>query len=83
METRTALAEWRTSKLCVWTGTQAPFGYHRELARTFRLADRDGRGAGFGGGFGGNARRRRPSKRRDSARRPAARLGALDAGRFT
>lgn len=55
METRTALAEWQDGKLTVWTGTQAPFGYHRELARTFRLADGDVRVAvpDFGGGFGG------------------------------
>ncbi|MCZ7637387.1 MAG: molybdopterin-dependent oxidoreductase [Verrucomicrobia bacterium] len=55
METRTALAEWQDGKLTVWTGTQAPFGYHRELARTFRLAEEDVRVLvpDFGGGFGG------------------------------
>ena len=26
-----------TDKLTVWTGTQNPFGYHRDLARAFRL----------------------------------------------
>lgn len=55
METHTALAEWSEGKLTVWTGTQNPFGYHRELARTFRLADENVRVIvpDFGGGFGG------------------------------
>jgi isoquinoline 1-oxidoreductase len=55
METRTALAEWQDGQLTVWTGTQAPFGYHRELVRTFRLAEGDVRVVvpDFGGGFGG------------------------------
>jgi len=55
METRTALAEWNDGKLTVWTGTQAPFGYHSELARTFRLPNENVRVIvpDFGGGFGG------------------------------
>lgn len=55
METRTALAEWADGKLTVWTGTQNPFGYHRELTRTFRLANEAVRVVvpDFGGGFGG------------------------------
>jgi isoquinoline 1-oxidoreductase len=61
LETRSALAEWNESKLTVWTGTQSPFGYHGELARTFRLADEQVRvivpdiGAGFGGKHTGEA----------------------------
>jgi isoquinoline 1-oxidoreductase len=55
METRTALAEWQDGKLTVWTGTQAPFGYHGELTRTFRLPAENVRVIvpDFGGGFGG------------------------------
>jgi isoquinoline 1-oxidoreductase len=55
METRTALAEWSDGKLAVWTGTQNPFGYHGELARTFRLSNENVRVIvpDFGGGFGG------------------------------
>ncbi|WCJ60407.1 molybdopterin-dependent oxidoreductase [Fontisphaera persica] len=55
METRTALAEWQDGKLTVWTGTQAPFGYHGDLARTFRLPTENVRVIvpDFGGGFGG------------------------------
>ncbi len=55
METRTALAEWADGQLTVWTGTQNPFGYHGELARTFRLANEKVRVIvpDFGGGFGG------------------------------
>jgi isoquinoline 1-oxidoreductase subunit beta len=55
LETRTALAEWDQGKLTVWTGTQAPFGYHGELARAFRLRNEDVRVIvpDFGGGFGG------------------------------
>jgi len=61
METRTALAEWLDGKLTVWTGTQNPFGYHSELARTFRLANDNVRvivpdfGCGFGGKHTGEA----------------------------
>lgn len=39
LETRVALAEWSDGKLTVWTGTQNPFGYHRELAGAFHLAN--------------------------------------------
>jgi isoquinoline 1-oxidoreductase len=55
METRTALAEWVDGKLTVWTGTQNPFGYHGELARTFRLENENVRVIvpDFGCGFGG------------------------------
>jgi isoquinoline 1-oxidoreductase subunit beta len=55
METRVALAEWNEGKLTVWTGTQAPFGYHSELVRTFRLPNESVRVIvpDFGGGFGG------------------------------
>lgn len=55
METRTALAEWEDGKLTVWTGTQAAFRYHEELARTFRLSRENVRVIvpDFGGGFGG------------------------------
>ena len=55
METRTALAEWADGKLTVWTGTQNPFGYHRELAGAFRLPRERVRVVvpDFGGGFGG------------------------------
>ena len=55
METRVALAEWNEGELTVWTGTQAPFGYHNELVRTFRLPNEEVRVIvpDFGGGFGG------------------------------
>jgi CO/xanthine dehydrogenase Mo-binding subunit len=61
METRTALADWQDGKLTVWTGTQNPFGYHGELARTFHLANENVRvivpdfGCGFGGKHTGEA----------------------------
>jgi isoquinoline 1-oxidoreductase len=55
MEPRVALAEWTDGKLTVWTGTQSPFGYHGELARTFHLPNDRVRVIvpDFGGGFGG------------------------------
>ncbi len=55
METRAAVAEWNDGHLTVWTGTQNPFGYHSELARTFRLANDKVRVIvpDTGGGFGG------------------------------
>ena len=55
LEPRVAVAEWNDGKLTVWTGTQAPFGYHSELARTFRLANDQVRVIvpDFGSGFGG------------------------------
>src|SRR5438477_8991909 len=55
METRVALAEWAEGKLTVWTGTQNPFGYQGELARTFHLSNEKVRAIvpDFGCGFGG------------------------------
>jgi len=55
LEPRAALAEWSDGKLTVWTGTQNPFGYHRELAGAFGLANDQVRVVvpDFGGGFGG------------------------------
>ena len=55
MEPRAAVAEWQDGKLTVWTGTQAPFGYHGELARTFHLSNDQVRVIvpDFGSGFGG------------------------------
>jgi isoquinoline 1-oxidoreductase len=55
METRVALAEWSEGKLTVWTGTQNPFGYQGELARTFHVSSDSVRVSvpDFGGGFGG------------------------------
>jgi isoquinoline 1-oxidoreductase len=61
METRTALAEWQDGKLTVWTGTQSPFGYLRELTQAFRLSGEQVRvivpdfGCGFGGKHTGEA----------------------------
>lgn len=61
METRVALAEWADGKLTVWTGTQNPFGYHRELAGAFGLGNDQVRvivpdfGCGFGGKHTGEA----------------------------
>jgi isoquinoline 1-oxidoreductase subunit beta len=61
LEARVAVAEWTDGKLTVWTGTQAPFGYHGELARAFRLANDQVRvivpdfGSGFGGKHTGEA----------------------------
>jgi isoquinoline 1-oxidoreductase len=55
LEPRVAVAEWQDGKLTVWTGTQNPFGYHGELARTFRLSNDQVRVVvpDFGSGFGG------------------------------
>ena len=55
METRAAVAEWREGHLTVWTGTQNPFGYAGELARTFRIPADQVRVIvpDTGGGFGG------------------------------
>lgn len=55
LEPRVAVAEWQDGKLTVWTGSQAPFGCHGELVRTFRLDDKQVRVIvpDFGGGFGG------------------------------
>jgi isoquinoline 1-oxidoreductase len=55
METRVALAEWTDGKLTVWTGTQNPFGYQRELAQALHVPNESVRVIvpDFGGGFGG------------------------------
>jgi isoquinoline 1-oxidoreductase len=55
METRVALAEWAEGKLTVWTGTQNPFGYQRELAQALHVPSESVRVIvpDFGGGFGG------------------------------
>jgi isoquinoline 1-oxidoreductase len=61
LETRAAVAEWTDGKLTVWAGTQNPFGYHAELARTFGLSSDQVRvivpdfGSGFGGKHTGEA----------------------------
>ncbi len=61
LEPRTALAEWKDGKLTIWTGTQNPFGYHRELTGAFRLSNDQVRvivpdfGSGFGGKHSGEA----------------------------
>ena len=55
MEPRAAVAEWNDGNLIVWTGTQAPFGVHSQLARTFGIDSNRVRvimpdmGSGFGG----------------------------------
>ncbi len=61
LEPRVALAEWKDGGLTVWTGTQNPFGYHRELAGAFQLQNEQVRvivpdfGSGFGGKHSGEA----------------------------
>jgi len=61
METRAAVAEWNDDRLTVWSGTQAPFRYHDELQRAFRIPrDRvrvitPDTGGGFGGKHSGEA----------------------------
>jgi isoquinoline 1-oxidoreductase len=61
LETRVALAEWAGEKLTVWTGTQNPFGYQGELARTLHAPSANVRvivpdfGCGFGGKHTGEA----------------------------
>ncbi len=61
METRTALALWQDGSLTVWTGTQNPFGHHRELTGAFDLPNDKVRvivpdfGCGFGGKHTGEA----------------------------
>jgi len=37
LEPRAAVAEWKDSKLTVWTGTQRPFGVREELSEAFRI----------------------------------------------
>jgi CO/xanthine dehydrogenase Mo-binding subunit len=55
MEPRAAVAEWNDGTLTVWTGTQAPFGVHSQLARTFGIDSSRVRVImpDMGGGFGG------------------------------
>lgn len=55
LEPRAAVAEWADEKLCVWTGTQNPFGVRGELMRAFQLSDAQVRVVvpDFGAGFGG------------------------------
>jgi isoquinoline 1-oxidoreductase len=38
LEPRAAVAEWNDGKLTVWTGTQTPFRFRSDLARTFNVA---------------------------------------------
>ena len=55
METRAALAAWEEGKLTVWTGTQNPFGYVREVAGALKVSPDRVRIVvpDFGGGLGG------------------------------
>ncbi len=55
LEPRVALAHWEDDRLTVWTGTQNPFGYLREVAGAFRLTSDRVRIVvpDFGSGFGG------------------------------
>jgi len=55
LEPRVALAEWDGDRVTVWTGTQNPFGYQREVAAAFRLPSDRVRiiVPDFGSGFGG------------------------------
>ncbi len=61
LEPRAAVAEWNEGKLTVWAGTQNPFGYHGELARSLGLSSENVRvivpdfGSGFGGKHSGEA----------------------------
>jgi isoquinoline 1-oxidoreductase len=38
LEPRAAVAEWNDGKLTVWVGTQTPFRFRSDLARTFNVA---------------------------------------------
>jgi isoquinoline 1-oxidoreductase len=38
LEPRAAVAEWNDGKLTVWAGTQTPFRFRSDLARTFNVA---------------------------------------------
>jgi isoquinoline 1-oxidoreductase len=38
LEPRAAVAEWNDGKLTVWVGTQTPFRFRSDLARTFNIA---------------------------------------------
>ncbi len=55
LEPRAAVAEWKGSKLTVWTGTQRPFGVRSELAEAFHLPEESVRvlvpdtGSAYGG----------------------------------
>jgi isoquinoline 1-oxidoreductase len=59
LETHVALAEWKGSRLTVWSGTQQPFGVRGELAEALGVPEADVRvivpdtGGGFGGKHGG------------------------------
>jgi isoquinoline 1-oxidoreductase len=61
LETRAAVAEWKESKLTVWTGSQRPFGIREELTRAFGLpVDRvrvivPDTGSAYGGKHAGDA----------------------------
>ena len=55
LEPRAAVAEWKSGKLTVWTGTQRPFGVRDELMAAFHLPAEKVRviqpdmGSGYGG----------------------------------
>ena len=55
MEPRAAVAEWNDGNLTVWTGSQAPFGVHSQLAQAFGIDSAKVRVImpDMGGGFGG------------------------------
>jgi isoquinoline 1-oxidoreductase len=55
MEPRAAVAEWNDGKVTVWTGSQAPFGVHSQLAQAFGIDSAKVRVImpDMGGGFGG------------------------------
>jgi nicotinate dehydrogenase subunit B len=61
LETRAALAEWKSDKLTVWTGTQRPFAVRDELAEAFRISPNNVRvlvpdtGSAYGGKHAGDA----------------------------
>lgn len=61
LETRAAVAEWRSGKVAAWTGTQRPFAVRDELMQAFRLGESDVRvivpdtGGAFGGKHTGEA----------------------------
>jgi CO/xanthine dehydrogenase Mo-binding subunit len=61
LEPRAAVAEWKGSKLTVWTGTQRPFGVRSELAQAFHISEDDIRvimpdtGSAYGGKHTGEA----------------------------
>jgi isoquinoline 1-oxidoreductase len=55
LEPRVALAEWDGDRVTIWTGTQNPFGYQREVAGALRIPSDRVRIVvpDFGSGFGG------------------------------